>query len=62
MTDTLPNGAELNPQNMPDLSATPDSETAIQRMLNSKTVPVIFSGKKMEYFKLWLVNLLLSII
>lgn len=62
MTDTLPNGAEGQPQNTPNLTATPEADTMINRVLNSKTVPVIFSGKKMEYFKLWLVNLLLSII
>ena len=41
---------------------TTSTASAISQMLNSKTVPVHFSGKKMEYLKLWLVNLLLSII
>lgn len=60
MTDTLPNGAELETQKAQPLDMTP--RHTINRVLNSKTVPVVFTGKKMEYFKLWLVNLLLSII
>lgn len=79
MTDTLPNGSEQNPQNIPSFSATRDgddlnlqntpsitasdeAESVFNRLLSHKTVPVLFTGKKMEYFKLWLVNALLSII
>ncbi len=37
-------------------------ETTNQAVLNYKTTPVIFQGKASEYFGIWIVNLLLSLI
>ena len=37
-------------------------ETSNQAVLNQKTTPVIFQGKTSEYFGIWIVNLLLSLI
>ncbi|MFG1488709.1 YjgN family protein [Oceanospirillum sp. HFRX-1_2] len=62
MTESVPNSAEGQPQNTASLSTSDKPQTVLNRVLNSKSVPVVFTGKKMEYFKLWLVNLLLSII
>ena len=37
-------------------------ENTNQAVLSKKTTPVIFQGKTSEYFGIWIVNLLLSLI
>ena len=60
MTDLTPNSAQ---QPYTSDRHTPPAERieAMQR-LNRRTVPIVFTGKKAEFFKIWLVNALLSII
>ena len=40
----------------------PSSNQSTNQITNQKTTPIVFTGKSSEYFGIWIVNLLLSIV